>query len=137
MLLVHPLHKSSGCKPNKKFDPNLRNRAYRLAQTTTGTIEVPGFSKTSMASELQLSVRRLSTLLKHCFPSPSLSPCSFLVRSRSLLIQSSRAINHHLSSHSPPLSRTFYSSPLLNLNSTETEGPAAIDYRQVFRCKSG
>ncbi|KAG6752495.1 hypothetical protein POTOM_044730 [Populus tomentosa] len=86
-----------------------------------------------MASELQLSVRRLSTLLKHCFLSPSSSPCSFLVRSRSLLIKSSRAINHHSSSHSPPLSRTFYSSPLLNLNSTDTEGPAAIDYRSLLQ----
>ncbi|KAF9670890.1 hypothetical protein SADUNF_Sadunf13G0116100 [Salix dunnii] len=85
-----------------------------------------------MASKLQLCVRRLSTLRKHCcFPSSSSS--SFLVRSRSLLIQPSRTIIHHSSIDSPPLSRTFYSSPLLNINSTDTEGPAAIDYRLLLQ----
>ncbi|KAJ6433354.1 hypothetical protein OIU84_017114 [Salix udensis] len=85
-----------------------------------------------MASKLQLCVRRLSTLRKHCcFTSSSSS--SFLVRSRSLLIQPSRTINHHSSIHSPPLSRTFYSSPLLNINSTDTEGPAAIDYHSLLQ----
>ncbi|CAK7349993.1 unnamed protein product [Dovyalis caffra] len=84
-----------------------------------------------MASKLQLSVRKLSTLLKPHFSSSSSS--LFLLRSRSVLIQSARTINHYSNSYSFPPSRTFFSSPLLNLNSTDAEGPAAIDYRSLLQ----